>query len=75
MILLTITLKIINFFSVKYNFNLVFDDNFYPCIESDLCTNSTICYWKKILKHAVEDFYNQRYIIPHRSKMNIITLI
>ena len=47
------------FYSVKCNFNLVFDNNFYPCIESNLYTNTTICYWKKILIHAMQDFIKQ----------------
>ena len=32
------------FYYVKCNFSLVFDNNFSPCIESDIYTNKTICY-------------------------------
>ena len=79
MICIKILLKIHNknyyFYFVKCNFNLVFDDNFYPCIESILYTNTTICYWKKFLKNAIQDFTIQGYKFSHKSSINIITNI
>ena len=62
------------FYSVECNFNLIFDNSFFPCIESDLYTNKTICYWKTFLIHAIQDFINQGYNFSHISKMNIITI-
>ena len=32
------------FHYVKCIFNLIFYNNFFPCIESDVYTNKTICY-------------------------------
>ena len=62
------------FYYVKCNFNLVFDNNFYSCIEFDLYTNKTICYWKSFLINAIQDFINQGYKFSHISFMNIITI-
>ena len=61
------------FFLVKCVFNLVFDSNFYPFIQSVLYTNKTICFWKKFLINANQDFINQGYKFSHISNMNIIT--
>ena len=56
MILSTITIK--KYFSyVKCNFNLVFDNNFFLCIESGLYTNKTICNWKKIFHTCHSRFH------------------
>ena len=62
------------FYNVKCNFNFIFDNIFLPCIESDLYTNKTICYWKKYLIHAIQDFINQGYKFSLNSNMNIITI-
>ena len=62
------------FYYVKCNFNLVFDNNFFPCIESDVNTNKTICYWKKFLIHPIQDFINPGYKVSHKSNMNKITI-
>ena len=51
----------------------MFDNNFYPCIESDLYTNKAICHWKNFLINAIQDFINQGYKFSHISIMNIIT--
>ena len=62
------------FYYVQCKFNLVFDNNFLPCIESDLYTNKTIFYWKIFLIHAIQDFINQGYKLSHTSNMNNITI-
>ena len=59
---------------MKCNFNLVFENNFHPCIESDLYPNKIICYWKKFLMNATQNFINQGYKFSHISNMNIITI-
>ena len=61
-------------YAVKCNFNLVFDNDFFPHVESELYTNETICFWKKLLINAIQDFINQGYKFSHISNMNIITI-
>ena len=74
MILSTTTIKNHYFYCVKCNFDLVFDNNFFICIKSDLYTNKTICYWKIFLIHAIQEFINQGYKFSHISNMNNTTI-
>jgi len=62
------------FYIVKCNFNLVFGNNFYSCIESSLYSKTTTSYWKKFLRNALQDFINKVYKFSHISNMNIITI-
>ena len=62
------------FYFVKCNFNLVFDSNFYRCIESILYNNTMICYWKEFLINAIQHFIKKGNKFSHISNMNIITI-
>ena len=62
------------FYFFKCKFNLVFDTNFFPCIETHLHSKSIwISFLKKILINVIEDFINKGYKFSHISNMNIIT--
>ena len=58
---------------VNCNFKLSFDKEFYPYFESNLYNSKAICYWKKFLLNAIQDFNNKGYNFSHISGMKIIT--
>ena len=44
-------------YAIKCKFNLVFKNDFFSCIESNIYFNNTICYWKKIFDKRHSRFY------------------